>query len=355
LTIVSTQKYVRDAMNKKLPIWEREGWIGVPHRDVLRCMAAELKARKASTFFRVVLPGAPERTLCRQAAVMAKGAARTAEGATWDLTLPQGMALPGLLLQGNRQKTFYRSIREEKARRLPQRALTTIKLEVIRQAVADAFGRRVSDADIWRSVSVKDILPRTAQFIWKGIHNAHRIGKYWTHIPECEDRAVCSDCEVLEDLEHILVKCKCPGPGIIWQAAKSLWLEKESHWPEVSLGSILGCGLAEFRGDGGKQKRGAQWLYRILMSEFSYLIWRLRNDRVISRDGEPATEEEITNKWKFAINQRLQVDKTLANRPLRGKRPALAPLLALDTWSKTLDNEQSLPANWLREPRVLVG
>lgn len=27
LTIISTQAYVRDAMNKKLPSWEHEGWV----------------------------------------------------------------------------------------------------------------------------------------------------------------------------------------------------------------------------------------------------------------------------------------------------------------------------------------
>ncbi|KAJ7708350.1 hypothetical protein B0H17DRAFT_1274165 [Mycena rosella] len=189
----------------------------------------------------------------------------------------------------------------------------------------------------------KDVLPRTAQFLWKGLHNAHRIGKYWTHIPECEDRAMCKDCEVMEDLEHILVQCKSPGQEIIWKAAESLLLEKEPHWPEVSLGTILGCGLAEFRDDGDKPKRGTQRLYRILMSASAYLIWRLRNDRA------PATEEEIINKWKYAVNQRLQVDRTLENRPSRGKRPALAPQLVLDTY------EQSLPTDWLREPRVLVG
>ncbi|KAJ7192600.1 hypothetical protein GGX14DRAFT_379962, partial [Mycena pura] len=128
-------------------------------------------------------------------------------------------------------------------------------------------------------------------------------------------------------------------------------------WPTVSLGTILGCGLADFRDPGGKLKRGTQRLYRISMSESAYLIWRLRNDRVISRDGTPATEDEIVNKWKFMVNQRLQVDITLANRPVKGKRPTLAPQLILATWSDTLtlDSEQSLPANWLRELRVLVG
>ena len=53
----------------------------------------------------------------------------------------------------------------------------------------------------------------------------------------------------------------------MWKATKSLWLEKETLWPTVSLGTILGCGLAEFRKTGGKLKRGTQRLYWILMSE----------------------------------------------------------------------------------------
>ncbi|KAJ7738442.1 hypothetical protein B0H14DRAFT_3097448 [Mycena olivaceomarginata] len=235
------------------------------------------------------------------------------------------------------------------------RKSTVTNLQKIRGAMENTFGRVVSDADIWKAVSVKDILPRTAQFLWKGIHNALRIGTYWTHIPECGERAKCRDCEVTEDLEHILVGCRSPGQEIIWEAAKTLWLEKEAVWPEVSLGTILGCGLAEFRDDKGKNKPGTQRLYRILMSESAYQIWLIRNNRVISRDGAPASEDEIINKWKFSINQRLQVDKSLANRPIRGKRPALAQKLVLETWSGTLDNEDSLPANWLREPRVLVG
>jgi ribonuclease HI len=229
-------------------------------------------------------------------------------------------------------------------------------LQTVRTAVEESFDRRVTDADIWKAVSTKDFLPRTAQFLWKSIHNAHRIGKYWTHIPECEDHAICSGRDgVTEDLDHILLKCASPGQEIVWRAAESLWREKEGDWLELSLGVILGCGLAEFRDDRGKIKEGTQRLYRIIMSESAYLIWRLRNERRISRNGMPASEEEIMNKWKYTINQRLQVDITLANRPRKGKHPALASQLVLTTWSGTLDNEQNLPANWLREPRVLVG
>jgi hypothetical protein len=106
LTIFSTQEYVREAMNVKPPNWEHEGWVGNPHRDVLRCLAAELKARKASTTFKLAEPGTPERMLCRKASILAKEAARAREDTQWDLTLPKDTALPGLSLQGNRQRVF---------------------------------------------------------------------------------------------------------------------------------------------------------------------------------------------------------------------------------------------------------
>ncbi|KAJ6588311.1 hypothetical protein B0H19DRAFT_1098741 [Mycena capillaripes] len=91
------------------------------------------------------------------------------------------------------------------------------------------------------------------------------------------------------------------------------------------------------------------------MSEATYLIWQLRNKHIITRDGEPTTEQEIVNRWNYHINYRLQVDITLANCPPDGKKLALVPKKILETWSGTLDNEGSMPTNWLREPRVLVG
>ncbi|KAJ7193267.1 hypothetical protein GGX14DRAFT_379333, partial [Mycena pura] len=355
LTLYSAQPHVREAMNKKLRRWEHEGWVGVQNRDVLRCLAAELKARTAPTYFKVAEIGTAARAACKRVAKLAKRAARSSTAAVWDLALPPNTALPGLSLQGNRQKIFYRAIREEKVKKLAPRASTEHKLEKIREAVSEGFGRHVSNTDIWNSISAKDFLPRPAQFLWKGVHNALKIGSFWTHIPECEDRAICGECGELEDLEHILVRCESPGQALIWNAARTLWLERESDWPTVSLGTILGCGLAEFRDGRGKFDQGARRLYRILMSESAYLIWRLRNERVIDREGEPASVEEIENKFKFIINQRLQMDKILANRPRKGKRPSLALKLVLETWSRIIDDAQSLPTDWLREPRVLVG
>jgi hypothetical protein len=40
---------------------------------------------------------------------------------------------------------------------------------------------------------------------------AHKIGKYWEHIPDCEERATCQHCVVTKTLEHIMLECTHPG------------------------------------------------------------------------------------------------------------------------------------------------
>ncbi|KAJ7701282.1 hypothetical protein B0H14DRAFT_2417045, partial [Mycena olivaceomarginata] len=119
--------------------------------------------------------------------------------------------------------------------------------------------------------------------------------------------------------------------------------------------SILGCGLVDLRDESGKKKHGSEWMYRILISGSTYTIWMLRNDRVISRAGSPIDEAEITNKWLYNLNRRLQQDILLANRPTRRNRPQLPPNLVRETWSGTLDNESNLPEDWLKDSKVLVG
>ncbi|KAJ7733387.1 hypothetical protein DFH07DRAFT_780608 [Mycena maculata] len=277
-------------MNKKLPGWENEGWL------------RNLKSGTARTIFKVAAPGSPERAQCRKASTLAKGSARTSTEEQWDLTLPPDTALPGLPLQGNHQCAFYDSIREIKSQALSAKPSTLKMLETVRKDMETVFGRYITEAGIWWAVVTKDLLLKTAQFLWKELHNAHRIGMYWTHIPECEDRTTCQECGILEDLNYILLGFTSPGQEIIWCTAESLWREKEDKWPAVLLGTISGCGLVEFRDENGKVKRGTQRLYQILISKSTYLIWRLRNERVISGGRTPATEEEIKNRWKYQVN-----------------------------------------------------
>ncbi|KAJ7661175.1 hypothetical protein B0H17DRAFT_953751 [Mycena rosella] len=95
------------------------------------------------------------------------------------------------------------------------------------------------------------------------------------------------------------------------------------------------------RGDVGTTR-----LFRILVSESAFLIWRLRCERVI-QEKDLASAREIHNRWLKTINNRLGLDGY-------GKK-AIKKSLVLKTWQRVLKNERNLPKNWIWEAEVLVG
>ncbi|KAJ7309941.1 hypothetical protein DFH08DRAFT_719139, partial [Mycena albidolilacea] len=73
----------------------------------------------------------------------------------------------------------------------------------------------------------------------------------------------------------------------------------------------------------GKKDRGADRLYRILISETAYQIWKLRCIRVIKRGSDPSryfSEAEIHNKWLACINSRLRSDIILTDQKKFGNQ-----------------------------------
>ncbi|KAJ7481429.1 hypothetical protein B0H11DRAFT_2419616 [Mycena galericulata] len=215
--------------------------------------------------------------------------------------------------------------------------------------------RRKRIAKIWKSIRHKDITRQIKNFLWKTVHDAHRIGKFWTHIPGYEERAECHSCGEVESMEHILLKCRKPGQAKIWELAETLWKKKHPEWPQLSMGAIMGCALANFTDEKGRPLPGANRLYRIIITESIYLIWKTRCDSVIGHAGKPVPEVETHNKWVSLINERLKIDRVLTNEQKFGKQASVDPVLVLQTWSRTLKDEDKMPENWLREPEVLVG
>jgi hypothetical protein len=72
LTLVSLHDYVSKAMTEKLAEMECEGWVDIRHRKILKCLAAELKMRKAKTSFVVAKQGSAAQKLCHEAMRLAK-------------------------------------------------------------------------------------------------------------------------------------------------------------------------------------------------------------------------------------------------------------------------------------------
>jgi hypothetical protein len=101
---------------------------------------------------------------------------------------------------------------------------------------------------------------------------------------------------------------------------------------------------------------GANRLYRILVSESTFLIWKLRCTRIIELGENEMlwpSKQEIHNRWIHVINRRLALDQAMTNT--RYGKKALDKSLVLRTWSGVLKDEASLPEDWIRQPGVLVG
>ncbi|KAJ6619315.1 hypothetical protein B0H10DRAFT_2026894 [Mycena sp. CBHHK59/15] len=82
------------------------------------------------------------------------------------------------------------------------------------------------------------------------------------------------------------------------------------------MGEIMVCGLIS-KGD-----KGTTRLFQIIVSESAHLIWRLRNERVI-QEKDAASDREIQNRWRKAVNSRLNLDCVLTNDGKYGKKASL--------------------------------
>ncbi|KAJ7846786.1 hypothetical protein B0H13DRAFT_1646440, partial [Mycena leptocephala] len=342
------RRHILNAMSKNVAKWEDKGWVGVPNREPIKALLANLRERTATTTLAVVKGSGS----VDSATNLARDGSAKELCDIIDLRIQPDVQLSGAKLSTLTQATAYRAIKElrETVRRKP----TDENIRATQEAVKLLY-KKPTAAAIWKSIRNQDISRQIKNFLWKTIHGAHRIGKFWSNIPDMEDRANRQHCGVLETMEHILLQCTRPGQAEIWKLAEELWLMKDDTWPALSMGTLLGCGLANFKGENGKNSPATAQLYRILITESLYLIWKLRCECVISRDGEAPSENEIHNRWVSQMNERLSIDRALTNRIKFGKQYSLAPSLVLGTWKGSLLDEDKLPKDWLRDPEVLVG
>jgi hypothetical protein len=156
-------------------------------------------------------------------------------------------------------------------------------------------------------------------------------------------------------MTHILTQCASAPVQLIWNLAKSYWPHDHIGWPEISLGTILGCGTitAPSQNDDtehSRTARGPTRLLHILISESAYLIWVLRCERAIQDKSHAA--QEASSRWLRQINRRLTDDKITATKI---KRDKASTRLVNDTREQLLAKDTELPTDWLYSPEVLVG
>ncbi|KAJ7600805.1 hypothetical protein C8J56DRAFT_768581, partial [Mycena floridula] len=114
-----------------------------------------------------------------------------------------------------------------RTKKLNRTTKTFRNLETTRYAAEEISSSLPSDQKIWRVTRHQDLTRQTRYFDWMAMHNAYKIGE-WTRMkdPEVRERGICQSCFVLEDMEHLLTRCKCAGQQEVWDLARQTWLKK---------------------------------------------------------------------------------------------------------------------------------
>ncbi|KAG1758457.1 ribonuclease H-like protein [Suillus occidentalis] len=312
IVIITDSRFVIESFTKYLHNWENKGWINIANSKLIRAIAYHLRIRSARTIFRWV-----------------KGHENSIGNSEADTLAGQGAP-----------KETYDIID------------TSIPIKF------DLQGTQLTS--ITQALAYQDLSKKYQSFIYRTLNNSYKVGKFWLNIPTFEHRADCLTCrEDIESIEHILTSCDQSPSKTIWKLAENIWPTNTIPWPQISIGTILGCGALKIPHTPNKNdpndakiaetKRGLSRLLRIIISESAYLIWVVRCKRVIQ--GTQHDADIISKRWINTLNNRLHIDRVLASKNQRNKKTIFK---VQATWSKIVSDKKPLQ-NWVTALEVLVG
>ncbi|KAH9839737.1 uncharacterized protein C8Q71DRAFT_703235, partial [Rhodofomes roseus] len=354
LRIVCPSRRLVADLTSRLPKWENRGWLGVADAQALRTLINLLRQRCAPTIL-AEAKGDKDLRLANDAVDMAKDLIRRDEPTHLAIAPNPTFNLSGAKLGALTQAVAYRGIR--KARKAADRPRTRLTVENILTHLDRRGTLDVQEATLWRSLRSRDIHRKITDFLWKSIHGTHRIGSFWTHIPGYEERATCTICGVEETMEHILTRCRANGRKEVWALTRALWEKKGQSWRNLKIEDILSAGMGLYPcPNPTKRREPLARLWRTIVPEAAYLIWKLRCERTIGHadeDGWRHTKREITRRWYASVNRRLQLDLLAMNR--RFGHLAKNRQTVRATWTGIIGDELGWQDDWTRVPWVLVG
>ena len=139
----------------------------------------------------------------------------------------------------------------------------------------------------------------------------------------------------------------------IWTLAKLIWPTAFGDWPEIHLGTILGCGSVSppTPQNDNRPNPGKSRLLRMLLSESAHLIWVLRCERVIQETLH--TNEAVKTRWYNKINHRLSLDRYIASK--WNRKPVTQEIVKRTWYPSLLQTSPDLTEDWITNTGVLVG
>ncbi|KAI0667436.1 ribonuclease H-like protein, partial [Trametes maxima] len=353
LHIVSDSKYAVNGITKNYKKWEEKGWIGVANAEPFKNAIATLRARSAQTTLRWVKGHEGTRGNEEADKLAAEGAAKPRSVAA--ATPPTKRLIPGAALTEITQKVAYKGIREWNGEQRRERSTEIV--EKIRNEVEMLTGIKHKEGTVWKAIRKEPTQRKIRDFHWIAMHQAHKVGDYWKHIPGFEHRRECKRCNVTETMTHILTECHAKGQKEIWEMTRKTLDERGIKLPEISLGLALSGPLLTLEDAKGKPKKGLTRLAKILIAESTYLIWVLRCQRVIdweSTDRQEHSEREIKMRWKATMDKRYEMDIAMTNKRVAGNK-AIHKALVKETWEGISARRNDDGNRQNRGSGVLVG
>ncbi|KAI0744459.1 hypothetical protein C8Q76DRAFT_604336 [Earliella scabrosa] len=329
LHIVTDSQYVIDGLTVHLRSWEDRGWLGVANADLIKMAAAWLRQRSAPTTFRWVKGHAGIEGNERADELAKRG---VEQGTVVSLAgHPERFLREGARLATLTQRIAYCGIRADR-KKATRRATEMTVGRVIATLEAD-FEVHLTEPMLWKAIRTRDVARNMRDFLWKSLHDAMRVGKFWENIPGYEQRATCAICGVTDSLEHILLECAAPGQSEIWELVRTAMAERGLPVVPITFGAILGAPALSATKLLGKKVKSTDRYLQIIVLVSAHLIWCMRCERVIQWADEPERRHsvvEIANRWKRAVEKRALMD--LARTSARFGRRALRLDAVTATW-----------------------
>ena len=351
LTIITDSQYVITTITNSLKSCEDAGWTSVPNASWFKAAVYAMRRRSAPTGFKWVKGHSGDRGNECADALAAEGAAKPTPDDI-DLSVPLLSEPMGMKLHTLTQASVYKLLRSLDCP--PESCRSKILLDRTRSALEALNSSPPRDEHIWRNARHPDIQWPIQTFLLRALHASLKIGEFWENIPLYEQRARCSICnEATESLDHILIDCHRGQANNIWTLAKSIWPTAFGAWPEIHLGTILGCGSVSppTPQNDNRPNPGKSRLLRILLSESAHLIWVLRCERVIQETLH--TNEAVKTRWYNKINHRLSLDRYIASK--WNRKPITQEIVKRTWYPSLLQNSPDLTEDWVTNSEVLVG